>query len=502
MAPDITPHYIGVDGRLVHFVRGGTGPAIAMLHGSPQSHVALLPLMRRLMPRFTVFAFDTPGYGASDPLPDGGADIEAFGDALAATLRALGLGPIPVYGTHTGASIALAAANRHPGVVSRAVLDGFAMFTAAERDALLRDHMPLVAPAWDGGHLVALWSRIRDQSMFFPWFDRRDQTRRASPPPPVSVQHQALLDLLHAGAHYRVAYGASISQAASALTQAPSRVRLFCRADDVLVSHLARLPDGFPAAQAQVLDGDAAFCASAIAEALAGAVSVPASCPAASGCDEARGYAAGLHFRATGQGRPLVLLHDLPGSSCTALADAAALAVGRRVVAFDLPGCGFSPPHAGQDDPDTLAALLAAALRSLGLADFDIAGLGVGARLAADLAQHAKPRRLAQLAAVSDGLADTYPLDVTPRWDGGHLLSAWFRQRDALLFFPWFDRGGPLPLPPAVDLDALQMRVTAILEMRGPDATAALLRRPAERAGACFDAAPDMAARALAWLDQ
>jgi len=478
LAPDLlprfVPRFVDVGGRLVHYARGGAGPAVAMLHGSPQSHRALLPLARRLAERFTVFAFDTPGYGASDPLP-GTPGIGAFGDALAETLHALGLGPVPVYGTHTGASIALEAANRHPRTVSRAVLDGFALFTPAERDDLLARHLPPLRTEWDGSHMAALWSRVRDQGVFFPWFRHEDEARRGGDPAGVAAQHRAVLDLFHAGPHYATAYGASIAHDHAALYVAPERVRLFCRTSDVLVGHLRRLPPGFPPGHARAIGpADDMAISEALAEALSCAAPVAAE-------PRRRSYAAGLHVRRLGSGPPLLLLHDLPGSGHTVLALAEVLAEDRTVVVPDLPGCGLSPPLPGQDDPDTVARLLAAACGTGDGPGLDIAGVGLGALLAPLVAGFLDAGRVALIdpPPPGPGFAAAYPVDVAPRWDGAHLLTAWFRQRDALLFRPWFDRRAAAALPLGTpDLSALQDRVTAMLEARGPDLAPALLRHP------------------------
>lgn len=449
MAPDVTHpgvtrHFVDVDGRLVHYARAGAGPVVAMAHASPQSHRALLPLMRRLTARFTVFAFDTPGYGASAPLPGQPDGIGAFGDALAATLRALGLGPVPVYGTHTGVGIALEAANRHPDIVSRAVLDGFAVFTPQEREDLLRDHLPPLRPLWDGSHMTALCSRVRDQSVFFPWFRRGDSARRTGDPAPVAAQHRATLDLLHAGPHVAVAYAASIVHDPAALLVAPDRIRVTCRSDDILAGHLDRLPPGVPRTEALARESWADTIAGLLDGVPAATLPNNAPVPAAPAEPRRRRYAQGLHLRVTGNaGRPLLVLHDLPGSSLTALPLARRLARGRSVILPDLPGWGLSPPAPGQDDPEQVAGMVAAAVATLGLDELDVVGLGIGGLLAPRVARLLGARNVAALDmpdAPDPALADAYPLDVTPRWDGAHLLSAWFRQRDALLFRPWFDR--------------------------------------------------------------
>ena len=138
MAFDLAPRIVEtLDGRRkVGYRRFGDGPPVVLLHASPRSAVAVLPLGEALAGRFTVFAFDTPGFGWSDPLRIARPDAADFGDALIAAFDALGLDRVPVYGTHTGAAIAVAAAGHHPARVSAVALDGYGMFTPAKKPSI------------------------------------------------------------------------------------------------------------------------------------------------------------------------------------------------------------------------------------------------------------------------------------------------------------------------------------------------------------------------------
>ena len=110
----ITKHFVTVGKRRVHYLRAGSGPALAMLHASPCSAKVMRPLLPVFGERFTCLAFDTPGFGLSDKLPMPKPRIEEFADALAETLNALGVEHVATYGRHTGASIAVEFAARHP----------------------------------------------------------------------------------------------------------------------------------------------------------------------------------------------------------------------------------------------------------------------------------------------------------------------------------------------------------------------------------------------------
>ncbi|MBT6277389.1 MAG: hypothetical protein HOI95_25065 [Chromatiales bacterium] len=86
----VTRHFVDVAGREVNLRRSGGGPPVVLLHESPRSSVALSPLMSRIADRFTVYGFDTPGFGGSDALTLDSPDAADYADALAETLDVLG----------------------------------------------------------------------------------------------------------------------------------------------------------------------------------------------------------------------------------------------------------------------------------------------------------------------------------------------------------------------------------------------------------------------------
>ena len=54
-----------VNGTTLHYVRGGTGPAIILLHGFPEDWYAYHRVMPLLAKQFTVVAVDLRGIGGS-----------------------------------------------------------------------------------------------------------------------------------------------------------------------------------------------------------------------------------------------------------------------------------------------------------------------------------------------------------------------------------------------------------------------------------------------------
>jgi haloalkane dehalogenase len=75
-----------------------------LLRESPRSPTSLIPLMTALSQDYCCIAFETPGYGASDPPADRFLPISDFSDSLLEAITALGIDTFHLYGSHTGAS--------------------------------------------------------------------------------------------------------------------------------------------------------------------------------------------------------------------------------------------------------------------------------------------------------------------------------------------------------------------------------------------------------------
>jgi pimeloyl-ACP methyl ester carboxylesterase len=133
--------YVEVQSGQVHYrytapaATARAGAPVALFHLSPNSGQVfsdLLPLLGR--DRIAV-AFDTPGYGMSDPVPDP-QTIAAYAGQLAAAMAALGLDSgVDLVGYHTGAAIALELAQRYPAQAGRLALVAVPVLTADERAA-------------------------------------------------------------------------------------------------------------------------------------------------------------------------------------------------------------------------------------------------------------------------------------------------------------------------------------------------------------------------------
>ena len=204
----ITKHFVTVGNRRVHYLRAGSGPALAMLHASPCSAKVMRPCCRFSASASPASRSTRPGSVCRTSCAMPKPRIEDFADALAETLAALGVEQVATYGRHTGASIAVEFAARHPQRCAMAFADGYAVFAKPYTDEQLERYLEPIVPAWDGAHLLRLWFRYRDQHVFWPWNVQTAETRSDADVPNLDFLHRGVVELLEAGDDYRVGYAA------------------------------------------------------------------------------------------------------------------------------------------------------------------------------------------------------------------------------------------------------------------------------------------------------
>jgi 2-hydroxy-6-oxonona-2,4-dienedioate hydrolase len=119
----IENRWFEVFGLGVHAHVGGEGPPVVLLHGYGVSGTYMLPLARSLVPSFSVFTPDLPGYGRSQRpcTPLGIADLAV---ALGGWLDAAGLRCPAFVANSMGCQIVAELAVRLPGRVGPMVLIG------------------------------------------------------------------------------------------------------------------------------------------------------------------------------------------------------------------------------------------------------------------------------------------------------------------------------------------------------------------------------------------
>ena len=126
--PDFEPRRIRTSGTEINLLVGGSGPALLLLHGYPQTHAMWHRVAKRLAAHFTLICADLRGYGDSGkPLSD--PDHRTYSKRAMAqdqveVMQALGFTRFAVAGHDRGGRVAHRMARDHPERIERmAVLD-------------------------------------------------------------------------------------------------------------------------------------------------------------------------------------------------------------------------------------------------------------------------------------------------------------------------------------------------------------------------------------------
>ena len=96
-----------VNGTRLHYVRGGSGPAIIPLHGFPEDWYEFRLVMPRLAKTFTVLAVDLRGVGESAPSATG-YEAANLAEDVHQLVVSLGLEHVYVFGHDIGGMVTYA----------------------------------------------------------------------------------------------------------------------------------------------------------------------------------------------------------------------------------------------------------------------------------------------------------------------------------------------------------------------------------------------------------
>lgn len=206
----ILKNYANLATGQTHYRRSGSGQPIVLLHASPMSSELMLPAIELLHDVADVIAPDTPGYGQSDALPqdllEADADLSPYVDWLLSFIDELGLEKIALYGSATGAQIAIEFARTYPNRLDFVVLDNAAHFNDQERSEIMRSYFPSIEPKADGSHLQNVWDMAAAVFQWFPWYQQDEAHRVSSVNMPPAAVHSVAMAYLSAGEDYAQAY--------------------------------------------------------------------------------------------------------------------------------------------------------------------------------------------------------------------------------------------------------------------------------------------------------
>ena len=486
--PDVkvSRHFVSVPAsggeRQVHYRKAGSGPLIVMLHQSPTSSEEYVPIMEEWGQRFTVIAPDTPGYGLSDPINIPQPAITDFAKGLGEFLTALGIDKAAFYGMHTGSNLAIEFARLFPARTLAAYAEGVMFLTQEEKDFIIGGYFADFTPQPAGGHLPKIWARMRDQLIFFPWFDRTPEGRMSYNVAAPDVLQNYVINLLRAGKNEPDAYAAAFDyNTADALVELTVPTFVAFSKPDPLSAQIPRMPSLPEKVETDLFENRDVSNQKAI-EYLAKFAK-----PSKIGVGTVKPLVGSawneivpvddheLFVRRGGDAtdKPAVLiLHAVGSASARAEPLIRELGRTREVIAPDLPGHGDT--GGGSFSIDSAVRQLIAVLDALGLDQVDVLALETGGQIAAAFAASA-PTRVRHIVidepwliepSMKEDLAKNIVPPLEANYYGGYLLAAWYALRDGELFWPWYNttKDHTIQRPAKIDPEDLQDRLSDLLK--------------------------------------
>jgi len=474
--------FVMIDNARLHYVRSGNGPAVVLLHASPNSARIVRPLQEIFGTSLTTFAFDLPGYGLSEPVP-GEVTTSKVADRIAEGMKALGITKAVLYGRHTGASIAVELSIRHPDLASFVLCDGFPLFGKKYSDEDLADYFQIPTPVRDGGHLIWSWYRCREQYLFWPWNKPGLTTRADRGLPDAEYLHRSTVEFLEAGENLPAIYASAFRyDGRGAFHRLKVPVCFGNRPGDSQFKTMPTYPENL---WTKEFPRDNTSAALEERKLLVGYASEPAPEPISAswtGNSLIRDYTEG----ASGQSyvvaagldlacRPLLIVPSIPGSHVDHQHLVETLGQHRPVATFDPRGFGESPLDAEQAlTPELWAKQAIEIADALGWKNFDLLVSGTGVVTLPHLwdAAEARVGKVHLLSpavapkALRSEFAANYAPDITPSSEGAHLLRLWHHLRDQELFWPAYrtTHEARRTVEPSIEPAKLQERALPLLK--------------------------------------
>lgn len=457
---NVTRHYVLLpNGRQLHYLKTGAGPALVMLHASPQNAESLGTSIKAFSPHCTCIAFDTPGYGQSDALASTNPSLRDYGNTILQALTEMGIENFCLYGAATGSQIAIQMAKDAPERVHFLMLDSNGHVSADVRETMLKGYFPDVTPRRDGGHLLTYWDMVKSLFVAFPWTSENSANQLKMDLPPPEVLQEILVRYMQAGSDYALAYkeafytenidhlqGLNISTIMTRWLDSPVLSIMDALLEYELPKCVSVLEAGRGIAARFAVQREA-LVAELAKRNLATATLVDQQ--SASPKNWRRKYYRAGNFHLHGIEKmgsddgTLVMLHGAGGSAERMLERYDVSLTAGRLIALDLPCHGHSDrmPEAQDITLESISGPILDFIQSLGDEGIQIMGEGLGAEIANKVAEELEGVEVRESSPLSGFRAVEACLpDLEPNYDGTHLVAAWSYLKDRQLFKPWNER--------------------------------------------------------------
>ena len=479
---NIERHFLTLQTRQVHYRIAGKGPPLLVLHQSPTSSAEMASTIEYFANEFTVIAPDTPGFGLSDYIDGMDPNITQYAEAVKEFVDALGLDKLCIYGFHTGAIIGAEMARLYPDLCLAVVVNGLFVEEKDEVDRILEHYIKWYKPTQEGTQMPWIWSRLRDQIIFFPWFSKEKKYRMSLDLPDPELKQPFVMDLMRTSEEAQTAYKAAfLYPAKERIQEMMTPTFLLNYKGDPLGEHPQRLESIPDCVHIELLDNTQAVEERAQEIFLqfsntTATLSEPKMVNQESGLLKGYAYTSlGPLFYRSEAGdentQTVIFLHDYAASSNATIEISECLEGRHRKIFIDLPGHGETgSTHLKDYRPQSIATMLAEGLAQLDLESISVVAMGVSSSIAAALSL-SKTIQVEQLILIDPwyldpaemkSLPERYAPDLIPSTYGEHLLRGWYFVRDSELYFPWYDTKNANALKREADIDPQRIHDRAV----------------------------------------
>jgi len=221
-------HYVETTRGRRHLRRAGeTGKPLLVIPTGGGSSAQFAPVVTGLARNRRVFAVDYPGNGLSEPSADK-VTIGTLALDMLALLDAMDIGTCDVWGSHTGAQVALEMAVIAPDRIGRIVMEGPVFVSPDFQADLLANYFIDLTPDQWGRHILSVWNWRRDMFMYWPWYNVARETARKLGVPSAEDLHMYALGILESGITYDQAYRSAFGYDTRARLKELERPALIC----------------------------------------------------------------------------------------------------------------------------------------------------------------------------------------------------------------------------------------------------------------------------------
>ena len=210
--PIVRRSFVDLDHGQIHLRHAGDGVGrpLVLVHQSPGSSKQLEGLMSTLaVLGRRCLAPDTAGNGDSQPLPLAQPTIPDLAEVTLAAVAEVLEGPFDLYGSHTGASIAMEIAIARPDRIRSLTIEGMGLYSGALQSEVLQRYAREIRPDAEATHLMKVWHFCRDQHLFWPYYNRTAEGRLPDGLPDDDVLHDLVVEVLKAMRSYHLSYRAA-----------------------------------------------------------------------------------------------------------------------------------------------------------------------------------------------------------------------------------------------------------------------------------------------------